>query len=459
MSLMKKILFIVPLILFSASISLAEPDVSADTPPQWVPLGVYLSWEIPSRLAKYNQVDRWEFISGNLDLCVENSIDTLWVTNMPEKDLPRLIKECERRNLKLLVSMGAIEVKIKDRWAAGSTHYERVIPRIVKLAGDSKTLVGWVLSDEPKEEDLEHLEQVRKMFREHDPDRICLTVAMPRQAPLIPEQTDLPVVCVDLYPFFGPDDPNGPHTDATSQAYLRKNAQLMADAIGDKNMVGWVMGQSFVEIWGPHIYNKKGHAIAMPGAYLHWRSPTVAEIRWQVWETFRSRCKGFFIFQLAPVPFAGPKTAQKKIPDVPWKDALVKKPTNAGPAGLTTPQGKATPQLKELGVVYKSIAPYRPMIRRWKAAASPLVVVPKEGDASIQCFIDPLTQRYFCVIVNDDLHRSRDIAIHVQAESAIELIRGESIPLKPLNKKSPFRQGTVVLPPGGGTIIELKTGM
>jgi len=30
--------------------------------------------------------------------------------------------------------------------------------------------------------------------------------------------------CVDLYPFFGPDDPNGPHTDAASQSFLRRNA-------------------------------------------------------------------------------------------------------------------------------------------------------------------------------------------------------------------------------------------
>ncbi|MBL4700631.1 MAG: hypothetical protein JKX85_05160 [Phycisphaeraceae bacterium] len=143
------------------------------------------------------------------------------------------------------------------------------------------------------------------------------------QTPLVPKRTNLPVVCVDLYPFFGPNDPNGPHTDATSRNFLRSNARRMIDAIGDKSAVGWVMSQCFVEIWGPYVYNELSEVISLPGSYLHWRSPTVAEMRWQIWETFRSSCKGAFVFQLASIPSPDAAvTRAKASPDVAWKDGI-----------------------------------------------------------------------------------------------------------------------------------------
>jgi len=69
----------------------------------------------------------------------------------------------------------------------------------------------------------------------------------------------------DLYPFFGPNDPNGPHTDEASQWFFRSNAAAMIQAIANKPVVGWIMGQSFTEIWGPREFDDRGHLIGLPG--------------------------------------------------------------------------------------------------------------------------------------------------------------------------------------------------
>ena len=111
----------------------------------------------------------------------------------------------------------------------------------------------------------------------------------------MPEQTKIPVVCVDLYPFFGPNDPNGPHTDAASKGFFRRNAMKMLDAIGDRPAVGWVMGMCFSDIWDPRRYDDNGHLIGLSDSYLHWRCPTLPEMRWQVWESFRWARRGLCV--------------------------------------------------------------------------------------------------------------------------------------------------------------------
>ena len=445
--------------LILAILFLFVPDIQAvpaDNPPDFVPLGVYLSWELPSHCAAYSGIERWEDICRRLDVCVENHVNTLWVTNMSEAELPRLIKECERRNLKLLVSMGSIEGKIKGRWNNDGAYYQATIPRVVKLAGSSKALVGWVLSDEPSEENLPNMEILRQKFRKLDPDRFCLVVSMWPQTPSVPKKTNLPVVCVDLYPFFGPDDVNGPHTDASSRSFFRNNARKMIESIGEKNAAAWIMGQCFVEIWGPYKYADNSRLIALAGAYLHWRCPTLAEMRWQVWETFRSQSKGIIFFQLAPIFPCKPETAERPSPDVPWKDILMKEPTDAGPGSLTTLDAKATPQLQEIGKIYQSIAPYTKVILKWKAASQPLVTA--EPPAAIQCFVNPEDTSFYAIVVNDDLHSSQTIKLHFKPEviKVTDIIHNQ--PSIALTKKtnSSDKLGSIKLEAGAGTILQLK---
>jgi len=422
-------------------------------PPEFVPLGVYLSWERPTACARNFGIGRWTDVCQRLDALQANHVNLLWVTNMADDDLPRLIDECRKRGIRLLPSMSTVEAKLDWRWRDGGAYYDKVLPRVVKLAGDSKTLAGWVLSDEPALEHFPRLETLRVRLGKLDPGRFCTAVTMWPQTPHVPKRTKLPVVCVDLYPFFGPNDPNGPHTDEASQSFFRRNAAKMIEAIGDRDMVGWVMGMCFSDIWGPRRYDKKGHLIGLPGAYLHWRCPTPAEMRWQVWETFRSGAKGFVCYTLAPEA-PDPKTATFPPPDVPWKDVLAKTATDMGPNALTNPDCSATPQLKELGRLYARIAPHSSLIRRWRIASRTLLETQSGGSA--QVFVDPQSGSLFAVVLNDDLHGERDLVVRVG-----ETITGakDLLGRRPITLLRDFTGGsgkcTLHLAPGDGTILAL----
>ncbi len=421
--------------------------VPADNPPNWVPLGAYLSWERLLYLARYNKVEYWTDICKRLDVLKENGVDTLWATNMQDEHFPRLIKECEKRDLKLLVSMGAMEIKIKDRWLNNGAYYDTALPYLVKRAGNSKALIGWVLSDEPQEEDFPNAEIVRKRLRELDPQRFCLMVTMRPQAPSVPALTQLPVVCVDLYPFFGPNDPNGPHTPATSIAFYRGNIQGLVDAIGTKNAVAWIMGQCFTEIRGQRKFDKQDrNLIALPGSYLHWVCPTLPQMRWQVWEAIRGGAKGVIIYTTAPET-PDPETEFHKEPG--WTQ-LLDKPVDPGPNALTYPDASATPQLVELGKTYRLIGPHKALIQRWKRADTSDIEI--ASPAMGQRFLDPQTGKAYLVVVNDDFENEHSIAIRAKSS----MLKLSDIIHASEAKVTEGSGATIALPAGSGTILEIR---
>ncbi len=435
-----------------------QSEVPADRPPEMVPLGVYLSWERTGACAKHFGIDRWDDVKKRLDAIAANHVDTLWVTNMAEADLPRLIGDCEKRRIRLVVSMGSIEGKLDWRWHDGGKYYDEVIPRVVALAGESDTLAGWVLSDEPSEAILPRIEDLRKRFRKADPDRFCLVVSMWPQTPEVPRQTELPVVCVDLYPFFGPRDPNGPHTDGASRHFFRSNAQRMVDAIGDKNVVPWIMPMCFSDIWGPRRYDARGHLIALPGAYMHWRCPTLAEIRWQIWEAIRSGCKGILFYTLAPEA-PNPKTESLPPPEIAKtneKIVLAAEPTDLGPNALTNPDGSPTPQLEEIGRAHKRLGPHKALVRRWKRSGS--VTADAEPPVKAQSFSDPVTGRHYVVVVNDDFHRERTAEIRLKPGTTrlVDIVRQTEVKMEEVVSADGGRSARVVLAPGDGTIVEIE---
>ena len=382
--------------------------VPADDPPAFVPLGVYLSWERIGANAQVAGVAPWVDAVKRLDALQANHVNLLWVTNMAEAELPRLLDECGKRQIRVLPTLDSIEAKVDWRWSAGSTYYDKLVPQVVATAGAAPALVGWVLSDEPLLEHIPRLNSLQARFRDADPARFCTAVTMWPQTPTVARETKLPLICVDLYPFFGPNDPNGPHTDAASRSFFRRNAAAMIEAIGERRAVGWVMGMCFSDIWGPRRYDERGHLVGLPGSYLHWRAPTLAEMRWQVWETLRSGAKGFVSYTLAPeAPDA--TTATLPAAAVEWKSVLAKEATDLGPNALTNPDGSATPQLEELGRVYARLAPQLELLRQWQRLREPLVEASAGGQ--VQAFCEPVSGGLYAVVVNDDLQQEQPVAL------------------------------------------------
>jgi hypothetical protein len=104
-------------VVIAVAFAAASPSetVPADLPPDFVPLGAYLSWERIGANAAYHSIDHWEDVARRLDALEANHVNMLWVTNMAEDDLPRLIDECSKRGMKLIPSMGSIEARVDWR--------------------------------------------------------------------------------------------------------------------------------------------------------------------------------------------------------------------------------------------------------------------------------------------------------------------------------------------------------
>lgn len=420
--------------------------------PDFVPLGVYLSWERTAACARAQGIEPWTDVERRLDLLQSRNVNLLWVTNMSEVDLPRLAGACEMRGIKLLPCVDSVEAKVEWRWA-DPNYYDQTLPRVVNSVSGQKSVAGWVLSDEPLEKDFPGLEKLRLQFRALDPDRFTTAVFMWPQAPVAPSHVKLPVFCVDLYPFYGPNDPNGPHTDGASRNFYRGNIRKMLDALAGNGAIGWVMGMCFSDIWGPRRYDGNGHLIGLPGSYLHWRAPTLAEMRWQVWEAFRGGAKGFICYTLVPEA-PDPATATAPAPDVTWKEVLAEAESDLGVNALTTPDGRTTPQLDELGRVYAQLSSHMVLIRRWRMLGGGGAQVAAPCQA--QAFRDDADGSTYAVVLNDNFHESVTVSVNLEAPfvSATDILRAENIE----TSMDPGGKGascSIHLEPGEGTILRL----
>ncbi len=424
----------------------------ADRAPDYVPFGVYWSWEYTEPLAKLAGVGKWAFVGKRLDLLRVNGVDSVWVTNFGISDLVPMLKLCAERGLKLFPCFGEIHYDID--WRLNNWKYfdEQIaaVAAQVKAAGPAASaLAAYILCDEPRAQVLDGLEELRRRFAAMDPTRPAFAVTMwPTTLPAI-EKTRCPVLCTDLYSFFGPGDPNGPHTPDSSRAFYVGNQGKYIGALQGTGRVHWVMFMCFTEVWGPWKYDDRFHMIALPGSYMHWVCPTEAQMRWQVWAGLRCGSKGFFCFtSVAALP--DPKTAQAPPPaDENLKPVLATQPTDVGPACLINPDSSPTPQLVAMGEAYRQIARHRDLVRRWELGGEPVARV--DAPCSLAAFVDPRDKARYLVVTNDDFDAPAHAALTFDAgvHGAEDLVGG-----KPL-KLSAGGKAAVDLQPGGGTILRL----
>ena len=227
----------------------------------------------------------------------------------------------------------------------------------------------------------------------------------------------------------------------------------MLDGLERNGAVGWVMGMCFSDIWGPRRYDGNGHLIGLAGSYLHWRAPTLAEMRWQVWEAFRGGAKGFICYTLAPEA-PDPASSTAPVPDVTWKDVLAQSETDLGVNALTTPDGSGTPQLDELGRIYAQLSPHTALIRGWRMLEGGGVQV--SAPCQSQAFHDDTGGDTYAVVLNDDFHESVTASVNLETPfgSATDILRAENIKTS-VDSGGKGASCTIHLEPGEGTILRL----
>jgi hypothetical protein len=449
------VLLTYPLMAFAATGS------PADRPVQDLPLGVYWPWERTQRIAKNAGLDPWAFTKKTCELLKQNGVDSIWLVNIDLEALKPLLKTARPLGLKLVPCLSEIDPRnlgfdhaAKDFHAKAMEHYARRIPEIVRgVAEDRAALLAWVLADEPTGPNLRLMDPMREVFAKADPEHPVVTVSMWSETPVLIAKTRLTTFCVDVYPFFGPNDPNGPNTPAASRGFYTANVRRMVEAAGRDGRAGWVMPQCFVEIWGPRDMTPGGVFTALPGAYVHWRTPTPAEMRWQIWEGLRLGVKGMFFFVLLGQGEGHPK--DKAPEDAYLRPVLVKEPTRVGYDALLDATGNPTPEGSEAFALFQKLAPHKALLRRLVPTGSPWLTA--DGGAQVGCYRDPGTGERYAVVVNPDFAAAHDVTLTpAQGTRGIaDVLAGTRVGLTP-SPTGGGSQAKIRLQAGDGSLLKIE---
>jgi len=444
------------------ALSLEEADVQSSVSsssiftPAAFPLGVYWSWERTPWVARQAHQDKWELAQTLMKkLSQDYGINALWVVNIPDKDLVRFCQLADKYHLSIYALPEAAQNWRKDKYKESPG---AVAEQITSLLSHLPALKGYVLADEPEAAEMPSIESLRQALATIDPARFSLTVTPRRNIAALSEQTHLPILTLDIYPFFGPGNPNGPHAMDTSLAYYRHWLGELSKAADSSQRLCWVMPQAFEETYGPWHYDKEGKVVYEKGSFLQWRMPRPEEIEWQFWESLRNGMKGIFYFCLLPVPNDRASNQSPEI-DSPipasliqpgWPTLAAESSSNTG-TGLLSIWGKETPESKRLGQLYKQAAPHQQLLSRMQKSDFKINL---ESPFSSAAFIDPASGKQILIIVNDDMnktHRAEGIIessqLHVQT---LFTRKGKFKMKKTAEGNSTF---LINLPAGGGICL------
>ncbi len=431
------------------------------------PTGAFWAWERTAPCAAYAKKELWEFVDSQMELLSANGYDTLWFVNIGTSDMQKVLKVAERNNMRVLLNTGLLDAVYSG--AGSLANLERTAWNSYKNIGGSKALLGYVGKDEPLLCDTENMSTFYRLMKDVDPNRDLIVCTMNRQTLTYIRDTPMPVACSDLY-YFGSEKSTQLAQPHESQPELTNALESFCLAAREHGKHFWFFGQMFGDVWGRH-WRRGDRLVVEPGAYLHWKMPTDAEARWQIWEALRLGAKGMLFYVLQPpiqleVPPAQATAAWqlKRVKSMDslaataasWKDQpLVSKEIeiDAG-EGMIDMDGTPRPQLLATAPAMRLIRKYEKLLLARDFASVP-VFFPGDSVTDVNTFESQ--GRLIGVIVNRDLHNSHDarVLLPYNVQSVLNLETGATIKADVVD--GDFKAFNINLPAGGGALLEAKT--
>ena len=416
-------------------------------------LGIYWPWERLPWVAENAGMDKWAFTARTFNSLRDDfNIDTVWVLNIGLDDLEEVTKLAGDIGVNIL---GQLSPFVDARqWGRMTT--EEISNRAcisIKQIKDLPGLAAYVLIDEPLKREFPIMGLMQKELMRYDPYHPSLIVTMPRDTEAMIRKTQFPISVNDLYPFFGPGSPNGPNTVKGSQKYYYTVTHQVARLATEYNKRAWIMPQAFSEVWGPWYYDQDMNVVIEPGAYYHWRMPTEAEMKWQIWQGLAAGMKGIVFYVAFPErnnrvpgkPFSG-NTGQPSWPKV-------KEVTHTGAGtGLFYNDGSPTPQLVSVGEEFGKIKNHKKLLGRLRLLEYPIVFADNPFNA--KSFEDPINGQKYAVIVNNDTENAVTASIYVVSNEKIKDIISDREIASTVHQGG-LQRLQLTLEPGEGTILNL----
>lgn len=413
---------------------------------QAFPLGVYWPWERVMGLAQRNGVEKWAWVERCLDDMKAHHINAVWVVNIGIPDLRPLADRCAARGISLLPGLGELHYNVdwrRNNW----TYLEEQSRAAIAAAGDSPAILAWVLCDEPGSAIVGEMETFRRKFRQWGARQPTTVVTMWGDTPTYAEQAGFGALCTDVYPFFSDGNPNGPNTPASSQAWYKRQVAITAQAALQSGQTPWIMPQCYAEVWGPWAYTPEGYIRALPGAIIHWRQPTVGEVRWQIWTALAAGIRGLFFFVMDPPPTDSPQAKPYEGEAFPPELRLTAEKIIAGSGAIVRPDGSETPHYEAIADTYATVAGLVPLLQGCRPTTEAIGEL--TGRGSLQTLHNAALNRTVAVVVNDDTDQPQTVKIWlVKPRDVTDLRTGQVLP------RAADNSVTVALGPGEGTVLE-----
>ncbi len=437
------------------------------------PTGVFWPWERTRPNAEYAGMELWAFVEHTMQTLREHHCNTLWFVNIgPGEDARHILALAEKYQLRVLLNTSMLSF-----FYGGIGSWEdidRQAQRTVNDIGDFPALLGYVLKDEPLLCSVAQLSHFSRVMKKYDPlKRDSVAVVMNRQTQTYLEDSALPVICSDIY-YFGHDrSTNIPNPASVSQREFRHALKGMNVVAARHGKHSWLMPQMFGDVWGRH-YRRGDKMVVEPGSYLHWRMPTDAETRWQIWEGLRLGSKGMIFYVLyPPIPLFKPPA--EVAPDSPeakrvermdraaasarsWrKQPLTETEIEIDPGeGVLQPGGKPTPQMAVMGDAFRVIRQHDNLLNRRRAADFP-VFFASDPETEVATFVDEeQPELRLGIVVNSNLESTRQVQVLLppNVSRVVDLNTGRELAIAAATP--PFQSCQLTLAAGDGVLLQAE---
>ncbi|MBR2438950.1 MAG: hypothetical protein IKB25_02045 [Lentisphaeria bacterium] len=430
------------------------------------PTGVYWAWERTKMNADYAKMEFWQFVEHSMKVAKENGYDTLWFVNLPgNHEQVKVLALAEKHGLRVLTNSDLYTIYYTGLDSLGQM--DRLADQTVARIGHFKSLLGYVLKDEPLLCDMDSSDYLCSLMKKADPGRDSVVVVMNRPSLTYLRDSKLPIVCTDIYYFADENSTMLPAPRNVGQAEFTNALNLFNLSAERHNKHSWFMGQIFGDIWGRHWY-KNGKYIVYPGCYLHWRMPTKAESKWQIWEALRLGSKGiiFYVYHsdiplMVPPEKAVTADDKKKVAAMDkrgkiaasWKTQKLTDKTIEleWSAGMLHPGGKPTEQMVATRSVMKLIRANESLLVDRCRAEFP-VFFATDAKTNVERFRSG--DKWFGVIVNRDLDNTRTVEIRLplNVKKIKDLATGKEVKMASAGKY--FQKISLTLEAGSGALLE-----
>ena len=441
--------FIRPLVVCGLCLAVAIGASGADL----FPRGVYWPQERVSWMAEQAGVEFWTYVDQVMAELKAQHCNFIWVVN---SDIPSLQKLCAAGTAHNIQVAGNPAAPFYN-WRQHRTpkFAVRTAQWAVEQLGDTEGLYAYVCLDEPGLEELAYLDTIRRELKRLDPTRKSVLVTMRPQTPAAIGRTDFPIITCDVYPFFFEGDPNGPNPAPRSRNYYRTVNDTLSAQCQKAGKTYWVMPGVFSEIWGDWYYDDNMHVVAQPGAYLHWRTPTVGESRWMTWQGLASGAQGIIYFVLFPA--GNERTAESEpgpAPTHPFPKITQPLHTHQ-PNALLNIDSTPTEQMIAIGEEFAQVEKLEPILQKLSLSRFPAVFT--TAPFHVRTFVDEESDLY-ALVVNDNTDEpvTGEVTLLPGITQLDDLCADAPLALTEAEKYS-LQRATLKLNAGGGTLLRLIT--